>query len=434
MSSLDLRVAGDVRSCRDTATQLRSLSAGIIDASTSFHRARTESETLWLGQGGDAFRDRMSPIATSTDQIADRTREVSQGLHAFADDLSTVHSRMDQARQVATAAGLTVNGDSIEAPQEPDHPVGFIGPVAVPADDPRYAATITTYQAQSAAYAEAAQTVSEARAIETAAHDDLQRKFTSWGTVVEDIKDQWYWLAAGNTTGPVGAALAEANKWSTISAARARQLDVFKRIAAEAKDPFEEAAAARAVGVFEKSETAALNAAKSNAKVGLGLSGTKLGGVLASDARIFFSKGSALAEVGKKIPLVGLGLACGQFVGDAIHATDGGEVAKAAAADLGGFAAGNGATAGVLAGAAAFGLAGGPVTLAAVGVGAGVSYGVGYAVKNWGEISNDAGAATDAMGHAADATGNAIAHGAKAVGHGVGHAASSASHFLRDIL
>ncbi|MGH3834015.1 MAG: hypothetical protein ACRDRS_26855 [Pseudonocardiaceae bacterium] len=120
MSALDLRVAGDLWSCRDTATQLRSLSSGIIDASTSFHQARGESETLWLGQAGDAFRDRIGPIATSTNQIADRTLEVSQGLHAFADDLSTVRSRMDQAREVATAAGLTVNGDTIEASLEPD--------------------------------------------------------------------------------------------------------------------------------------------------------------------------------------------------------------------------------------------------------------------------------------------------------------------------
>jgi len=112
---------------------------------------------------------------------------------------------------------------------------------------------MTAYAEQTAAYAEAAQTVSEARAIETAVHEDLQRKFTSWGTVFEDIESQWYWLAAGNTTGPVGAALAEANKWSRIPAARATQLDVFKRIAAEAGDPFEEAAAARVVGVFEKS-------------------------------------------------------------------------------------------------------------------------------------------------------------------------------------
>lgn len=339
---------------------------------------------------------------------------------------------MRVAGEVAIAAGLTVNGDTIEAPLEPDHLAGSIGPVAAPAGDPQYAAK--TYQAQSAAYTEAAQTISEARAIEIAAHEDLQRKFTNWGTIFEDIKSQWYWLAASNTTGPVGTALAEANKWSKISATRTAQLNVFKQIAAEAKDPFEEAAAARAVGIFEKSETAALNAAEGNAKVGLGLVGTKLGGFLASDARIFFSKGSALAEIGKKIPLVGLDIAGFQFVDDAIHAKDGGEVAKAAAADLGGFAAGSGATAGVLAGAAAVGLAGGPVTLAAVGVGAGVAYGVGYVVNHWGEISNDVGSAADAVGHAAGAMGSAIAYGAEAAGHAVGNAASSVGHFISDVL
>jgi uncharacterized protein YukE len=138
MTSVDVRIAGDVQSCRDCATMLQSLGGGIISAATSFYRARSESETLWLGQGGDAFRDRMSPIATGTDQLADHTQAIGQALHAFADDLSTVRSRMDQARQVASDAGLAVNGDIIEAPPEPD-------------------------QTQAAAYAEVSQTVSEAR-------------------------------------------------------------------------------------------------------------------------------------------------------------------------------------------------------------------------------------------------------------------------------
>jgi uncharacterized protein YukE len=408
MTSVDLRVAGDVQSCRDCATTLQSLGGGIINAATSFYRARSESETLWLGQGGDAFRDRMSPIATGTDQLADHTHEIGQALHAFADDLSTVHSRMDQARQVASDAGLAVNGDTIEAPQEPD-------------------------QTQAAAYAEASQTVSEARTLETAAHDTLERKLTSWGSIVEDLQGQWYWLAASNTTGPVGAALAEANKWAPIAETRTKQLTVFKQIAAEAAGPFEEAAAARAVGVFEKSETAALKAVSSNAKVGLGLGGTKTSSVLASDASIFFSDGSKLAKIASKIPIVGLVITGAQFTVEALHAKDGGEVAQAAAADFGGFAAGSAATAGVLAGAAALGLAGGPVTLVAVGVGAGVAYGVGYVVNHWGEISNDVGAAADTLEHTAQATEGAIIHSTEAVGDMVGSAASSVGHFISDI-
>ncbi|MGB6163219.1 MAG: hypothetical protein WCF33_02450 [Pseudonocardiaceae bacterium] len=409
MPSVDLRIAGDVQACRDCATTLQSLGDGIINAATSFYRARSESETLWLGQGGDAFRDRMSPIAAGTDQLADHTHEIGQALHAFADDLSTVRSRMDQARQVASDAGLAVNGDTIEAPE-------------MLSDD-----------TQAAAYAEVSQTLSEAHTLETAAHDTLERKFTNWSSIVEDLQGQWYWLAASNTTAPVGAALAEANKWAPISAARTKQLAVFKQIAAEAADPVEQAAAARAIGVFEKSETAALKAVSSNSKLGLGLAGSRAGSILASDAGRFFTKGSMLAKVAEKIPLVGLGITGVQFTVEAFHAKDDGEVAKAAAADFGGFAAGSTATAGVLAGAAAFGLAGGPVTLVAVGVGAGVAYGVGYVVNHWGESSNDVGAATGALEHAAQTGGDAIVHSAEAVSNVVGNAASSAGHFISDI-
>ncbi|MGH3869399.1 MAG: hypothetical protein ACRDQ4_25500 [Pseudonocardiaceae bacterium] len=410
MTSVDLRIAGDVQSCRDCATTLQSLGGGIISAATSFYRARSESETLWLGQGGDAFRDRMSPIATGTDQLADHTQAIGQALHAFADDLSTVRSRMDQARQVASDAGLAVNGDTIEVPE------------------------MLSGDTQAAAYAEVSQTVAEARTLEAAAHDTLERKLTSWGSIVEDLQDQWYWLAASNTTGPVGAALAEANKWAPIAETRTKQLTVFKQIAAEAADPVEQAAAARVVGVFEKSETAALKAVSSNAKVGLGLGGSRAGNILVSNASRFFAEGSLLAKIGEKIPFVGLGIAVGQFGFEAAHAKDGGEVAKAAGADLGGFAAGSAATGGLLAGAAALSLAGGPATLVAVGVGVGVAYGVGYVVNHWGEIGNDAGAATDALGHAAQATGGALVHGAEAVDHAVGSAASSVGHFISDLV
>lgn len=275
--------------------------------------------------------------------------------------------------------------------------------------------------------------MSEARALETAAHDTLERKFTSWSSIVKDLQGQWYWLAASNTTGPVGAALAEANKWAPIAETHTKQLTVFRHIAAEAADSFEKSVAARTVGVFEKSETAALKAISSNPKVGLGLGGTKAGSVLASDASIFFSDGSKLAKIAGKIPIVGLVITGAQLTVEALHAKDGGEVAQAAAADFGGFAAGSAATAGVLAGAAALGLAGGPVTLAAVGVGANVAYGVGYVVNHWGEISNDVGAATGALEHAARATEGAIIHSTEAVGDAVGSAASSVGHFINDI-
>ncbi|MBW0010951.1 MAG: hypothetical protein JO063_12705 [Pseudonocardiales bacterium] len=67
-------------------------------------------------------------------------------------------------------------------------------------------------------------------------------------------------------------------------------------------------------------------------------------------------------------------------------------------------------------------------------MGAGVAYGVGYVVNHWGEISNDVGAAADAVGHVTEATGSTIAHGAEAAGHVLGNVASSVGHFISDVL
>lgn len=70
--------------------------------------------------------------------------------------------------------------------------------------------------------------------------------------------------------------------------------------------------------------------------------------------------------------------------------------------------AGTAATEGALALAGTVGLAGGPVTLAAVGIGIGVAYGVGEVVNDWPEISHCAGDTATDIGHGVENAGNAV--------------------------
>jgi uncharacterized protein YukE len=414
MGSIDLRVLGDVQSCRNTAEQLTSLAEGAIQGGTAFHTARSESETLWTGQAGDAFRERLQPLAAGVDDIADHSRTAGQALHQFADDLTTVNARMGQARSIATAAGLRVSGDAILEPEAPT-PQGPNANGTKPAETPEYTAAIRNYQAQQAAYRSAAQTAQEARKIEQNAHGALGEKMSAFEAILKDANDQKYFLIASNTTGPLGTAIEQADKWGKIAQTRGNQLDMLKRLIGETDDPYREAVAARAAGVFEQTAAQAAHAEEANAKLSLGLKGTRLGDVLAYNANNLLKLDGALGSVAEKIPVVGGVIAVGQTIYDSRNAKSPGDVVKNAGADVGGFLAGTAATEGALAAAAAVGVAGGPVTLAAVGIGIGVSFGVGEVVNHWGGITHG------------------VEDAAETVGDGVGDAAKSVGHFFGSI-
>nr|WP_297537470.1 SAV_915 family protein [Amycolatopsis sp.] len=108
-----------------------------------------------------------------------------------------------------------------------------------------------------------------------------------------------------------------------------------------------------------------------------------------------------LAGFDVKVPVVGGLLATGQTVYDVMNDDNksAGAIAQHVGADMGGFVAGTAATEGAMALAATIGVAGGPVTLAAVGIGIGVACGVGEVVNHWPEISHWAGDTASDVGH-----------------------------------
>ncbi len=403
---IDLRVAGDEQSCRAAAQQLTSLAEGIIKGGTAFYTARSESESLWEGTAGDAFRERMQPVGRSVDDVADHTHRAGQVLHGFADDLGTVKARMNQACEIATFAGLPVTGDTIE---EPNVPQPVQGPTTTSMT--RDAAQAQQdYQRQQQAYRQAQQAVSEARTLEGNAHTTLEQRMNGWQTMLRDAVDQRYWLAGGNVAGLVGTAISQADKWGKVAADRTALVEVFKKIAATADDPFTEAAAARAAGVFEPVATEAQAALEGNLKWTARLAGTKAGDVLAASLDDIPRIGSTLPGIAEKLPIVGGLVALGQTAWDSQHARNAGDVAIAAGADVGGYAAGSLATEGVLTTAASIGLAGGPVTLAAVGIGVGVAFGVGELVNHAPDIAHWAAHTVSDIGHGVENAGKAVGH------------------------
>lgn len=406
--SVETHVDGNVKSCRTVATELRNLGQGIDIGGNTLRRAAGDSEEEWKGRAGDAFRRFMNPVTHSCTRVAAETDGAGQALDTFSDDLDTVKSRMAQARQVASGAGLTVNGETIEEPRHPG-PGPQPGPNGEPPASGEVAAhnrAVSAFNHQEKAYREVSQTAAEARQIERAAHETLNRRMNAWQESLDEIRHSSAWNIAGDVTGGLRTAIQQADKWGETASKRGAQLARFRRITGELDNPAAAEKAAKAARIFEPGASWAEGVEGSNAKLSLGLRGTWVGKQLRRGMNDILKLDGKLGKLADKIPFIGAALATGNTAVDVIADPDksAGEITKHVVADGGGFLASVGVTSGALAAAEAAGIAGGPVTAGAVALGIGAAYGVDEAVKHWPQIK-----------HFGEQVGEDIAHGAESV-------------------
>jgi uncharacterized protein YukE len=418
---INIEVAGDENSCRAAAKSLTSISQGIQSGGTSFHTALSESEATWQGTAGDAFRNRLQPIGQSVDNIASHAQTAAQALNNFADDLTTVKSRMNQARSIATSAGLTVNGNTIEQPTAPAPVQGPTASGGSAAMTPQAAQAQRSYQTQQQAYQQVQQTVNEARTIEANAHNTLGQQMSTWHTLAADAAEQSPWILGGLGTGAVGSAIDKADEWAEQAETRSSQAKVWQAVADRFNDPYYASQAARQAGVYETEASSFERMAASASHYTAGLRGTQIGNILKANMNNLAKLDGTLGKIAEKIPIVGAVAALGQTGYDIATDPDksAGTVIKHVSADMGGFVAGTAATEGMLATAAAIGMAGGPATLIAVGVGVGVAYGVGEVVNHWPEIQ-----------HWGENTYNTVSNDVRS---GVDNAAHAIGHFFSSV-
>lgn len=386
---LNLRVEGDAESCRDAAEKFGQLANGVYDQAGCLPKARSESESIWTGEAAEAFRSKLQPASRDTDKIVEQLRKAGRTMHHLADDLHTVHSRMDQARRVAAEGGLTIDGDTIHEPQPA--PAATPPPQGQPPPpDPMASQQAQQAQAdhqrQTAAYQEAKQTVDGARKTEREAHSRTQDRMSAFQEVLQTIQDNGTtWLGyAAKANGAVTTGIAQAGKWADVAERKRDISNRWTKLASKSDDPAKEAWFNKKAGETGKKATRAANVTKANDRIGANLRNSKTASALTSNAGQWAADGSTLAKVGGKIPFVGAGLTTLSF---GLSGSKSGDWGKAAISNFGGFAAATLTTEGALAGAASLGLAGGPVTLAAVGAGFGVAMGVGAIVDHWDDIT-----------------------------------------------
>ncbi|KAA0024439.1 hypothetical protein [Antrihabitans cavernicola] len=375
--AIDLFVAGDPQSCYSCGTGLSAYATGIDGGSHAISDAKTKSEREWEGDAGNKFRGRIATMSKGADGLADQARAAGKAIDALGDGLTNAKAQMRQAANMAAEAGLAVTPDLCN-PEMIAEPQRILGPMTMPQE--------VRYANQVRAYNEALLATITARDIEKKAHAALADALKVVGTVVEDAKSQLKFLVLGETTGVIGTAIGQSDKWAAVGEENRAKAAKFRAIAQEAidsGDPFWESKALSPVRFYEGQADDAAKVVAANTKLagGDGLIGKALR-PLEWNPGSLAPEGTALRAAGSKLPVVGLALTAWQTEEDLNKAQDGGQVAKAIGKNVGGYAAGTAVTELILASTA-----GGPATFLAVTAGVGVAFGVGEVVDHWGPIT-----------------------------------------------
>ncbi|GAB3692624.1 hypothetical protein [Saccharopolyspora tripterygii] len=206
--SLNTVVESDAESCRTAARWIRQLYTGVHDLGTGLHKAESESESVWEGRAGDAFRALVSSNGGDADQTAEFLNRLRIALESFADSITTVVARINQARGVAQEGGLVVTPTTIEEPPKPNIPLYSPAPGARSENrerSPEDQQVLAEFQALVDAWNEVKVTVDDARSTEQKAHETLtaslkmMKDFTSYL-----VPQGWAWapVTTGAYSGP----------------------------------------------------------------------------------------------------------------------------------------------------------------------------------------------------------------------------------------
>lgn len=207
-NQLDTVVVSEPETCRAAARWLGQLRNGVHDVGSGLHKARSTSESCWEGSAGEAFRQLMSDNAADADEVAEYLERTRIALDTFADEISTVTARIQQACEIAVQAGLHVDATAIYHPVKPPVELESSAPGArltEPDRSPKEQAMLDEYSRKMDAFLEAGAIVRDARGKENSAHDDLVSALKMNQGLVEYLVPQgWAWapVATGAYSGP----------------------------------------------------------------------------------------------------------------------------------------------------------------------------------------------------------------------------------------
>lgn len=367
-------IDADPESCHTCAAALERLAGGVDEESNTFRDAHASSQSNWRGDTGDRFRERITALEKASGGLADKTRDVAKALREFADQLDTAKVRMVQAAAIAMEAGLYAGPN----PCDPE----WIGdPIRATAIGPMIPAQEAAYAKQVAAYSEALAMAGEGRRTEMDAHVRLREAMLEKRGLLSAVKSEFVgeapWLAANLATGYVQGVVAKQAPWDEAAETMTAQAKRFRAIASESLPDAVRAAAANAAERFGLAADDAVRAA-ANTPYNKMLPGGANAREWQLLSTTLVKEGSdfRFAAVGSKIPVAGVVLTALQTGVEVLGAEDKGDAALAIGKNIAGFAAGTIATELMLAS-----VAGGPATVAVVGAGVLIGWGVSEAIE-----------------------------------------------------
>ncbi|MCI2423460.1 WXG100 family type VII secretion target [Saccharopolyspora sp. K220] len=381
---LDIKVDPQPGTIRTAADWLDGMARAVDAALDTINRVRGESESGWSSEAGKAFRDGMGKIGPRVDEVSISYSELAFELRRHADAIDTVKVRMDQARELALTEGLVVQGDLIMEPG-PEPPAPRPLPTDKPASPEQKQIHADAVRAEAAfvrtvqAYTDCAALVSEARRLENDSIAILNRFL---GGLIEKAP----FNASDVLAGLAGATAGQTAKMQAkaMQIARSGSIEVSERLANNPYMTLQGRTRAAAINITRSQAAAELErkAIGSRTAQWVDKLGPRTKGFL--QLTLDFGKkpetaGSGLLrgalKVGGRLPVVGL-LITGGGIGYDIGIA-GKDPTTSVASGLGGFVAGAGASVGLAA-------MGTPVGWVVAG-GAVVSWGVGFAIEEWGD-------------------------------------------------
>ncbi|WP_216212599.1 WXG100 family type VII secretion target [Amycolatopsis aidingensis] len=391
---IDTKIEGDPGSITSAATWVRdSLASTVTDTASQIYRARNSADAGWRGTAAEAFRDRMTQGARTTDEFAGTAKTMAQKFDDIAADLKRAQSDMENIRTQASSAGLAVNGEVIADP----------GP-APAAPGPKPTGDAATPQALQA-HGDAVD-AQNAHAKQVAAYEkakaDAKDVRTRWKGAVEGIAKEANsqgpkpWLTVGAVAGDTIAAAAGAKYSSFLLKGAQHYLD-------------DAAQATRHVKAFGD---VVLDHKNFYAQVDRAQASTRAAGALTDDA----------AKATSKAKLTGLKLGGALAIGGIAY-----DIANGKPVDQAVVSGGVGFGASVAAGAAVGTVIGGPVGTA---VGAVVGAGVGVFTSGMVDSLYENGIGE--VGQAIEDGGQAVVDTGKAIADGVGDAAGAVAGGVKD--
>lgn len=212
--TLNTWVAGNPGTMRGYAQQVHAFGPATERVATGAYDVRNQAASEWEGQASEAFQRWADQQGDDGDALAQVFTRVADAIEVWCDEIDTVKSRMEQAKQVARDGQLVVLVDLIYPPSA--FSGGPATPEQLPGTDhppsPEAAEAARARQAKmEAAYAEAQATVQQARDMERTAHEKLISALDAFKNDLKAIPQAAAWEQVGaHPTSPAGAALADA--------------------------------------------------------------------------------------------------------------------------------------------------------------------------------------------------------------------------------